>query len=152
MKTDKEKEIDNIFKKGLGDPGGNHEHMDTDWEAMEQMLDNRKKRPFIIYWLPILSGVAAMLLLLIGWWLMKPAVTHQQNNQLVISKHKLDIIKSLSNIASNKPNDTLTPNAVKPQNWASAGNSQGPVSGIYNTPNVKSSINQLVSNSSEKNK
>ena len=148
MKTEKEKEIDNIFKKGLGDPGGNHEHMDADWDAMEQMLDNRKKRPFIIYWLPILSGVAAMLLLLIGWWLMKPVATHQQNNQLVSVNHNLkpNIAKAPTNATSNKANDTTTPNPQKPNNLALTSNSR--TQKFANRANLVK--NQPVNNSSAK--
>lgn len=81
MKTEKDKEIDDLFKQGL-EPSDTHStHMEGDWEAMEQMLDERKRRPMIIYWLPILGSVAALLLLVIGWWLLKPVATTQNPKQ-----------------------------------------------------------------------
>ncbi len=81
MKTDKDKELDNIFKSGLENPDDHSAHLDDDWAAMEKMLDDGKKRPAIIYWLPILSGVAALLLILFGIWFLKPVVIHQQKPQ-----------------------------------------------------------------------
>jgi hypothetical protein len=81
MKTEKDKEIDDLFKQGL-EPSDTHStHMDGDWDAMEQMLDERKRRPMIIYWLPILGSVAAVLLLVIGWWLLKPVASTQNPKQ-----------------------------------------------------------------------
>ncbi len=81
MKMDKDKELDNIFKSGLENPDDHSAHLDDDWAAMEKMLDDKKKRPAIIYWLPILSGVAALLLILFGIWFLKPVATHQQKPQ-----------------------------------------------------------------------
>jgi hypothetical protein len=70
MKEGQEK-IDNIFKKRLDDPANNLAYNEDDWDALEQMLDKGKKRPIIVYWLPIISGIAALLLLFIGWWFFK---------------------------------------------------------------------------------
>jgi len=84
MKTEKDREIDDLFKQGLEHPGAHSGNMDGDWDAMEQMLDERKRRPMIIYWLPILGSVAAVVLLVIGWWLLKPvATTHNPKQQRV---------------------------------------------------------------------
>jgi hypothetical protein len=73
-----EEDLDNIFKKGLEDPANHRAFNEDDWDALEQMLDDGKKRRGIVYWLPIASGVAAMLLLFLGWWFFKPNV--QDNN------------------------------------------------------------------------
>ncbi|MDB5147449.1 MAG: hypothetical protein JWQ57_1469 [Mucilaginibacter sp.] len=73
-----EEDLDNIFKKGLEDPANHRAFNEDDWDALEQMLDKGKKRRGIVYWLPIASGIAAMLLLFLGWWLFKPNV--QDNN------------------------------------------------------------------------
>jgi hypothetical protein len=69
-----EEDLDNIFKKGLEDPANHRAFNEDDWDALEQMLDKGKKRRGIIYWLPIASGIAAMLLLFLGWWFFKPNV------------------------------------------------------------------------------
>jgi hypothetical protein len=71
MKNEQDK-IDNIFKKQLEDPARQFSYNDEDWDALEQMLDKDKK-PRRIMWLPIISSIAAMLLLVIGWWFFKPA-------------------------------------------------------------------------------
>jgi hypothetical protein len=72
MKNEQDK-IDNIFKKQLGDPARQFSYNGEDWDALEQMLDKDKK-PRRIMWLPIISSIAAMLLLVIGWWFFKPAI------------------------------------------------------------------------------
>jgi len=74
MKTEEEKKLDDIFSKGLQHPNDHSPYMEDDWNAMEAMLDKHKKRPAIIYWLPVLAGVAALLLVVVGWWLLRPAV------------------------------------------------------------------------------
>jgi hypothetical protein len=66
-----EDKIDNIFKKRLEDPANNLVYNEDDWDALEQMLDKGKKRPFMVYWLPIVSGIAALMFLFIGWWFFK---------------------------------------------------------------------------------
>ena len=58
-----EEDLDNIFKKGLEDPANHRAFNEDDWDALEQMLDTGKKRRGIVYWLPIASGIAAMLVL-----------------------------------------------------------------------------------------
>ncbi|GGA90974.1 hypothetical protein [Mucilaginibacter rubeus] len=69
-----EEDLDNIFKKRLEDPANHRSFNEDDWDALEQMLDTGKKRRGIVYWLPIASGIAAMLLLFLGWWFFKPNV------------------------------------------------------------------------------
>src|ERR1700731_4395633 len=68
MNKDKDKELDDFFKKGLEDPVDQAQYQEKDWDALEQMLDKDKKRRGIVYWLPILGTVAALLLLFLGWW------------------------------------------------------------------------------------
>ncbi|MGZ3823178.1 MAG: hypothetical protein ACXVB6_21470, partial [Mucilaginibacter sp.] len=74
MNKEKDDDLDNLFRKGLEDPVNEAAFRDADWDAMEQMLDNRKKRPAIIYWLPILGSVAALLLIFLGWLFFKTDV------------------------------------------------------------------------------
>ena len=69
-----EDDLDNIFKRRLEDPANHRAFNEDDWDALEQMLDKGKKRRGIVYWLPIASGIAAMLLLFLGWWFFKPNV------------------------------------------------------------------------------
>ncbi|MEO7213486.1 hypothetical protein [Mucilaginibacter sp.] len=87
MKEGEEK-IDSIFKKRLEDPANNLAHNEDDWDALEQMLDKGKKRPVIAYWLPVLSGMAALLLLFLGWWLFKPQQGAVKPNQQVAVKKR----------------------------------------------------------------
>jgi len=78
---EKDKDLDNIFKGGLENPDGHPAYREDDWDAMEAMLDKGKKRPGIIYWLPVLSGVAALLLVFFGLWFFRPDVIHHQKPQ-----------------------------------------------------------------------
>jgi hypothetical protein len=68
MKRDKEKELDDLFREGLQNPPRTANFREDDWDAMEAMLDEDKKRG-ILYFLPIISGIAAMLVLALGWFL-----------------------------------------------------------------------------------
>lgn len=70
----KEDDLDNLFRKGLGDPGDKHGFREEDWDAMEQLLDKGKKRPAIVYWLPVLGSAAAIVLVFLGWLFLKPDV------------------------------------------------------------------------------
>ena len=82
----KEKEFDDIFKKGLGDPveAG---YQEQDWNALEQMLDGNKKRRGFVFWLPILSS-AALLLIAFGWWLLRPETVQNQHQRPQIAMHQ----------------------------------------------------------------
>lgn len=71
MKTVKEKELDNLFITGLENSGVMINFHEDDWDALEDMLNKHKKRAGIIYWLPIISGAAALLVLVLGWLLIK---------------------------------------------------------------------------------
>jgi hypothetical protein len=66
----KEKDFDDIFKKGLGESGG-PVYREEDWNALAQMLDTPKKKLGIVFWIPVLSS-AAILLIAFGWWVLRP--------------------------------------------------------------------------------
>lgn len=83
-----EKELDNLFKQGLEEPGNYKNYREEDWNALEAMLDEDKKRG-IVFWLPLLSGVAALLLLAMGWFFVKPAINKNNNGQIArVVKHR----------------------------------------------------------------
>src|ERR1700744_5694786 len=114
MKTEKDKEIDDLFKRGLEPADTHSSDMDGDWEAMEQMLDERKRRPMIIYWLPILGSVAAVLLLVIGWWLLRPVVTPKNPKEQKVAvqqpkEQKGNEEKEQQRTARDNKIDTVTP-------------------------------------------
>ncbi|PAW93251.1 hypothetical protein CKK33_06955 [Mucilaginibacter sp. MD40] len=81
MKEEKEDSIDKLFSRGLSDPGDNAQYREDDWDQMEAMLDGKKPRRKIgrgvIY---IISAIAAMLLLVIGWLLYNNTPETQTNN------------------------------------------------------------------------
>ncbi|OOQ57284.1 porin family protein [Mucilaginibacter pedocola] len=110
-------EVDKLFKKRLEEPGNNLAYNEDDWDALEQMMDAGKKRPLIVYWLPIVSGIAAMLLLVLGWYLFKGQTTEVKPGDTIVKAPtekkinndtaRTDGIKaitgdSLNNVADNK--------------------------------------------------
>src|ERR1700748_1534909 len=106
MKT--EKDLDNLFKKGLEEPGNYKHYQEEDWDSLETMRDKQKKRSGIIYWLPILSGVAALLILAFGWYFTNRGTDKNHASQLTgITKHH-----SESNIADNS--GTISQNQTIP--------------------------------------
>jgi len=84
MNNDKDKELDDLFRKGLQDPVGSA-YREDDWSALEQML-KKSGKPRVIYW-PYISSAAAILLLFLGWWAFRPK-SGQQAQPLVAVSHK----------------------------------------------------------------
>ena len=82
-----ENELDDLFKKKLHDPVDNVSYNEADWGAMEQMLDEPKKRKGVVYWLPIYGSVAALLLLFLGYMAFRPktATTKPGNNPQAVA-------------------------------------------------------------------
>jgi hypothetical protein len=74
MNNEKDEDLDKFFRKGVEDPVNEPAFRDADWDAMEQMLDKGKKRPAIIYWLPIIGSAAALALIFLGYLFFKPEV------------------------------------------------------------------------------
>ena len=120
MKENKDKELDNLFKNGLEDPVYQSGYLEDDWDALEKMLDREKKRPGLIFWLPVLSSAAAILIFF-GWWFFTPAVvTHNQTKQqqmVAITKAtKNEGANSADKIAENKKTAHANVAAVKKEN------------------------------------
>lgn len=72
MKNEKDEDLDKLFKNGLEDPVNEPVYRENDWEAMEQRLNQGKKRPGTIFLLPWLSTAAAIILVVLGWLFLKP--------------------------------------------------------------------------------
>ena len=71
MNTENEKRLDDLFKKKLDDPVDEIRYEEGDWDALEEMLGKPKRKGITYLW-PILSGIAAMMLLFLGWWAFRP--------------------------------------------------------------------------------
>jgi len=111
MKT--EKDLDNLFKKGLDDPGSYKTYREEDWNALEAMLDKDKKRG-IVYWLPLLSGVAATLLLAFGWYFFADGVKKPAGVQLahIVKPQPTDV--NAPTLTINKPPVSINADHVNP--------------------------------------
>jgi hypothetical protein len=73
MKDEKEDSIDKLFSQGLKDPGSNASYREEDWDALESMLEGKKPKGIIYRLAYIISGIAALLLLVLGWLFLNPA-------------------------------------------------------------------------------
>jgi Outer membrane protein beta-barrel domain len=90
MSNEKDKNLDDLFRKKLQDPADEAGFREEDWDALEEMLDEKKKRRGIIFWLPVLGSVAALLLLFLGWWAFRPQISGSNtsnNNMAITSSH-----------------------------------------------------------------
>lgn len=87
MNYEKDKELDDFFRKGLQDPV-DPVFRENDWGALEQMLEKSKKPKGIVYWLPYISSAAAVLLLFLGWWAFRPKPAVQSQTQIAVQRHK----------------------------------------------------------------
>jgi hypothetical protein len=125
MNKGKDEDLDNLFKKRLEDPVNESTFRDEDWDAMEQMLDKGKKRPAIIYWLPVIGSAAALLLIFLGYLFFKPEVVKptKQGQMTVAHRHNPD--SSSNNSNSNKervaPKDYAATNRPKKDNTGTSG-------------------------------
>jgi hypothetical protein len=90
MSNEKDKNLDDLFRKKLQDPANEAGFREEDWDSLEEMLDEKKKRRGIIFWLPVLGSVAALLLLFLGWWMFRPQINRSNtgDNVAITSSHK----------------------------------------------------------------
>jgi hypothetical protein len=88
MNKEKDEDLDKLFKKGLEDPVSEPTFRDVDWDAMEQKLDKGKKRPVIIFWLPVIGSAAALILIFLGYLYLKPEVVKPgKKEQMAVAAH-----------------------------------------------------------------
>ena len=89
MSTEKEEnKLDKLFKNRLEDAVNEAAFREADWDAMEQMLDQGRKRRFgMVYLLPIISGIAAMLLIFLGYFFFKSNETKPEKKNQVATIH-----------------------------------------------------------------
>jgi hypothetical protein len=76
----------NSFKEGLDVVKDHSGSMENDWSDLEQRLERYEKRKKTLLWTKILSGAAAILLLMLAWWLSQPKEVIQPAQDIV--KHK----------------------------------------------------------------
>jgi hypothetical protein len=83
MKEEKENSIDKLFSQGLSEPGDNASYREEDWDAMAAMLDGKKPKGITRTLMLLVSAIAAMLLLVIGWLFLNPASKPDKTTQIV---------------------------------------------------------------------
>lgn len=99
MKTPDDNDLDRLFREGLNNPDRNAAFREENWEAMEELLDEKPRKDRGIIWLYWLSGsIAAMLVLFFGWALLKP-VALVKNNTAKVSIRKKTSIENTENKA-----------------------------------------------------
>lgn len=104
MKKEKDEDLDKLFKKGLEDPVNEPAYRDVDWDAMEQMLDKGKKRPVIVFWLPVIGSAAALVLIFLGYLLLKPQVVKPGKQDQMAVTHRAK--PTPNNIDNSKKDNT----------------------------------------------
>src|SRR5665213_1168602 len=87
MNHEKDKELDDFFRNRLQDPV-DPVFRENDWGSLEQMLEKTKTPKGIVYWLPYISGAAALLLLFLGWWSFRPKSALQSQTPIAVLPHK----------------------------------------------------------------
>lgn len=116
MKNENDKKIDNLFKEGLENPDDQFGYREEDWNDLEDMLNQHKKKRGIVYLLPILSGVAALMLLFLGWWLFQSKITQPKSQVVKVVPQKVNSntaeddrqIQSLRKVVQQKINNLAT--------------------------------------------
>nr|WP_067059601.1 hypothetical protein [Mucilaginibacter sp. L294] len=95
MKEEKENSIDKLFSQGLSEPGDNASYQEQDWDAMEAMLDGKKPKGITRSLVILISTIAAMLLLVVGWLFFNP--TSKPDNTTQVAKKATPIQKDSGN-------------------------------------------------------
>ncbi|HEX3385762.1 MAG TPA: hypothetical protein VHS53_11260, partial [Mucilaginibacter sp.] len=88
---EKDEELDKFFKKGADEPVNEPVYRETDWDTMEQLLDRDKKRGGVVYWLPRLGSIAAVLVLALLVWLFfrpQPTKTNKVNSIATVHSNR----------------------------------------------------------------
>jgi hypothetical protein len=106
MKNEQDKKLDDLFKKRLENPDEQSGYREEDWNALEDMLDKRKRRTGIVYLLPIISSVAALMLVFVGLWFFERKTNHINHQQ------KTQVAK----VVTPKINNSTLNNNSKPEN------------------------------------
>jgi hypothetical protein len=114
----KEEDLDRLFKSGMEDPVNEPVYREADWDAMEQILDKRKKRGGMIFWLPIIGSAAALILLFLGWWLYKPQTIKNNGNQQASAVQHPKGNTGTSGGATVQTADSSKHKILKPANYA----------------------------------
>lgn len=125
MKKSAEEGLDKVFKQGLSTPMPHFtEFRESDWDAFEQMLDKRDRKRAGIFWLPFISGIAALLALGFGWLYLQS--NHTQPKQQVAVHHTQTVIGKTG--ALTRLNPVTSPKgdnaAVKQDNAGKSGGGQ----------------------------
>ncbi|MDP9048414.1 MAG: hypothetical protein M3N14_09775 [Bacteroidota bacterium] len=88
MNNEKDKELDDFFRKGLEDPVNHAVYKEKDWNSLDEMLNRHSKRRGAVYWLPVLSSAAALLLLFVGWWIFRANPVHPPSKLQAVNPHQ----------------------------------------------------------------
>ncbi|RVU02699.1 hypothetical protein EOD41_01805 [Mucilaginibacter limnophilus] len=87
MERGKDRDLDDFFKDAMQNNDQHIDFREEDWSAMEQMLDKGRTRPVVI-WMRIAGGIAAILLLTLGWWYLNNKQA-ARNDKAQIAKVKM---------------------------------------------------------------
>jgi len=91
MRDEQRKNIDDVFRQVVNNPANEPEYQPENWDALEEMLTGKKKPVKKIYWLPLVSAAAAMMLVTLGWWYLTPQAAQNANYvQPVVIKKKFN--------------------------------------------------------------
>ncbi len=109
MNNEKDQKLYDLFKKKLEDPVNEAGFREIDWDALEKKLNKHTKPKGKIFWLPVISSIAALLLLFLGWWLIRPKINGD------IMHNKLQAVFKLKTDTVSKYNQQLvTDKQIKP--------------------------------------
>jgi hypothetical protein len=93
MNEEKDNKLDDLFRKGIEDPANEAAFNERDWDAMEQMLDNgKKRRSAIIFWLPVIGSAAALVIIFLGYLFLnqRGAGPDKNKQSAAVHSHRTD--------------------------------------------------------------
>ncbi|MES2274827.1 MAG: hypothetical protein V4592_02315 [Bacteroidota bacterium] len=127
MSAEEKNKLDELFKNGLGTPETHSEFNDQHWNDLEQLMNADGRPRGIVYWLPRLGAVAAILLLFLGWWLFKPVPV---KNEQVVGLKPSTVQPITVTKPDNKPTTTGSSTGVNSTNGSSTGSAPVNSAGI----------------------
>ncbi|MCJ8210991.1 hypothetical protein MUY27_14830 [Mucilaginibacter sp. RS28] len=101
MKEPGKNKLDQLFREGLSNAEDKYAYRESDWSAMEELLDEDGKKKPVGLWVRWISGIAALLFLAFGWYLVSEKNKPQQQNYAANGR-----VKKPATVAQNIPDQT----------------------------------------------
>jgi hypothetical protein len=147
MKDEKDNHLDKVFQKGLRDPV-EPGYREQDWNSLEQMLGKSKKSRGAMFWLPVLSS-AAVILVVSGWWLLRPRPiqNRMQKQQPQLAAHQVNKTDATSKTITHHESSSTNVAGIVPPTVRLAASGSRTGATVVSQPGIVTKTNEVYAGS-----